>query len=123
MKEAKKKILIVEDEAITAMNLVELMELWGYEACEPATSGEEALRRAEEQRPELVLMDINIRGEMGGIESARRIRDDLAVPVVFITGYADSEVRKLADAAGSAGYLVKPLDFEKLRMIVEKILR
>jgi CheY-like chemotaxis protein len=123
MQKRRKKILVVEDEAITAMNMVDMLELWGYEVCEPAVSGEEALTRAKEEKPELVLMDINIRGEMGGIETAVRMRNDFAVTVLFITGYADSEIRKLADAARPAGYLLKPFDPEKLKSLVAKALR
>lgn len=118
-----KKILVVEDEAITALNMVQLLEIWGYEPCEPATSGEEALRRVAEERPQLVLMDLNIRGNISGVEAAKLMRRDFAVPFLFVTGYADSEARKVADDARAAGYLLKPFDPEKLKLLVEKVLQ
>ena len=114
-KTIKKKILIVEDEIVQAMFLGKVLELWDYEICETATSGEDAIKEAEIQSPDLVIMDINIHGEISGIEAAGRIRSQFGIPVIFITGYSDEETRQKAYDAHPAGYFVKPLDYDKLR--------
>jgi len=114
--------LIVEDEIVQAMFLGKILELWGYEICETATSGEDAVKEAAIQNPELVLMDINIRGEISGIEAAGEIRSRLGIPVIFITGYSDEETRQQAYAAHPAGYFVKPLDYDKLKEAIRLIM-
>jgi len=106
--------LIVEDEIIEAMFLGEILKLWGYEICETATSGEDAIKEAEIQNPDLVLIDINIHGEISGIEAASNIRSQVGIPVIFMTGYSDEETRQKAYTAHPAGYFVKPLDYNKL---------
>ena len=106
--------MIVEDEIIQAMFLGKVLELWDYEICETATSGEDAIKEAEIQSPDLVIMDINIHGEISGIEAAGRIRSQFGIPVIFMTGYSDEETRQKAYTAHPAGYFVKPLDYNKL---------
>jgi CheY-like chemotaxis protein len=115
--------LIVEDEIIQAMFLGKILELWGYEICETATSGEEAVKESENQKPDLVLMDISIHGETSGIEAACNIRSRLGIPVIFISGYSDEETRNKACTARPAGYFVKPLDYNKLKEAIISIMR
>ena len=112
----------MEDEIVQAMFLGKILELWGYEVCETATSGEDAVREAEIQNPDLVLMDINIRGETGGIEAACEIRTRFGIPAIFITGYSDEETRQKAYAAHPAGYFIKPLDYNKLEETMRLIM-
>ncbi|MDA8388365.1 MAG: response regulator [Nitrospiraceae bacterium] len=114
----KKKILVVEDEPISALSMSDLMEVFGYETCEPAATGEEAIARAEDERPDIILMDINLRGEMNGIEAAELLRRRFGTHIVFITGYVDADMRKRAEAAKPLAYLVKPLDFDVLRSVL-----
>ncbi len=121
-KAIKKKILIVEDEIIEAMFLGKILELWGYEVCEPATSGEDAIKEAKSENPDLVLMDINIHGKISGIESARKIRSQVGIPIIFMTGYSDEETRQRACTANPAGYFVKPLDYNKLKEVIMAIM-
>ncbi|MDA8172975.1 MAG: response regulator [Nitrospiraceae bacterium] len=117
-----KKILVVEDEVITAMGMTDMLELWGYEPLEPAATASEALERVAAQKPDLVILDIRIQGEADGIETAKKIRQMIQVPVVFVTGYTDSEIRKRAEAASPAGYLVKPIDLDRLKSVLSSIL-
>ena len=121
-KTIKKKILIVEDEIVQAMFLGKVLELWGYEICETATSGEDAIKEAEIQNPDLVIMDISIHGEISGIEAAGKIRSRVGIPVIFITGYSDEETRQKAYTARPAGYFVKPLDYNKLEETLMSII-
>lgn len=114
-----KKILIVEDEVITAMGMTDMLELWGYDALEPASTSDEALERAASQKPDLVVLDIRIQGDIDGIETAKKIREMLGIPVIFVTGYTDSGIRQRAEEAKPAGYLVKPIDLDKLKAVLE----
>jgi CheY-like chemotaxis protein len=114
--------LIVEDEIVEAMFLGKLLELWGHESCDTATSGEEALKEAENRKPDLVLMDIHVHGTISGIDAAIRIRSQLGIPVIFLTGYSDEETRQKASAAHPAGYFVKPIDYSTLREAIASIL-
>lgn len=81
----KAKILIVEDEAITAMDLQNSLKSMGYDAPAIVPSGERAIKKAEELKPDLVLMDIKLKGAMDGIEAAGMIRNQPGLPVVFLT--------------------------------------
>jgi len=114
--------LIVEDEIIQAMFLGKVLELWGYEICETATSGEDAIKEAEIQGPDLVIMDINIHGLTSGIEAAGKIRSQFGIPVIFMTGYSDEATRQRAYDAHPAGYFVKPLNYDKLKELLTLIM-
>ncbi len=117
----KKKILIVEDEVITAMSLQHLLEHWGCGKCEQVSSGKEAIEKAMSEKPDIVLIDINLRGETNGIEVAKQLQARFCVPIIFITGYSDEETIKEAKKIKPVGYFVKPLDFNKLRSTIESV--
>jgi DNA-binding NtrC family response regulator len=117
----KKKILIVEDEVITAMSLQHLLEHWGCGKCEKVSSGKEAIEKAMSEKPDIVLIDINLRGETNGIEVAKQLQARFCVPIIFITGYSDEETIKEAKKIKPVGYFVKPLDFNKLRSTIESV--
>lgn len=102
------KILIVEDEALTALNIETLLRELGYEVTGVSRSAEDALRRVSENTPTLVLMDIRISGEVDGIETARRILENHDIAVVFLTAASDVETMERAKQVGPFGYLVKP---------------
>jgi len=87
----KAKILIVEDEFIIAKALSKEIEAYGYDVCALLFSGEDALEIAEKAKPDLVIMDIRLQGEMNGVEAARQIRNRFAIPVIYITGYSEDE--------------------------------
>jgi CheY-like chemotaxis protein len=86
------KILVVDDEAIITMQLERRLTAMGYSVAGMAASGEGAVEKARSIRPDLVLMDIVMPGEMNGIEAARIITTELGIPVVFITAYADDTI-------------------------------
>lgn len=97
------------------MFLGRILEHWGYEVCETVTSGEDAIREAEIENPDLVIMDIYIHGKMSGIEAASKIRSQVGTPIIFMTGYSDEETRQKACTAQPAGYFVKPLNYDQLK--------
>jgi len=117
----KRKILIVEDEVITAMSLQHLLEHWGCGKCEKVSSGKEAIEKAMSEKPDIVLIDINLRGETNGIEAAKQLQDRFCVPIIFITGYSDEETIREAKKIKPVGYFVKPLDFNKLRSTIDSV--
>ena len=119
---AAKKIMIVEDEMLTAKALKAWLSAVGYDTCDLVATGEAAVTQAENERPDLVLMDINIEGEIGGVEAAKRIRSRLNIPIVFLTGYLDDETAEAADSVDHNGYLVKPVDPEALQAVFRSIL-
>lgn len=117
------RILIAEDEVITSLDLWHLLEMWGFEMCRQVSTGEGVVEVSTQERPDVVLMDINLGGSKNGIEAATEIRRDLGIPVIFISGYDDPETMERAGAANPAGYFVKPLDFYRLRATIETVLR
>ena len=101
------KILIVEDERITAEDMKEALEDVGYEVSDMVSSGEEAIIKAKELRPDLVLMDIMLEGEMDGIEAAEQIRERFGIPVIYLTAYSDPSTVQRAKITEPSGYILK----------------
>ena len=116
------RLLVVEDEAIVALDICAGLRALGYEVVGVAATGEEALALAAAERPDLVLMDIRLRGRMDGVEAARRIRESSDVPVVYLTAYADEATLQRAKAAEPFGYVLKPFEERELRTTVEMAL-
>lgn len=109
-----RRILIVEDEQVVAMDVeVQLAEL-GYEVTGIATTGPEALQLVETSHPDLVLMDIQLHGKMDGLSVAGQIRERWDVPVIFVTAYTSSDLVARAKEAGPYGYLTKPFSSGEL---------
>ncbi len=104
---AATRILIVEDERITAEDIKGALESVGYVVPEIVSSGEKAIKMAEELFPDLVLMDIQLEGEMDGIEAAERIRDRLGIPVIYLTAYSDSSTVQRAKITEPSGFILK----------------
>jgi len=113
------KILIVEDESIVAMDIKHRAEGLGYEVTAITPSGEEALEHVAGNRPDLVLMDIVLKGEMDGIEAAQKIRDAYDIPVVYLTAYSDERTLKRAKITEPFGYIIKPFEDRELHSAVE----
>lgn len=119
-KNGKTKILVVEDYFTASVGLCNLLEFWGYDICKLANSGREAVEKAERERPDVVVMDMNLNGAMNSIEAARVIRSSFGIPVIFTTAFSDDQTIEIAKAAEPVGYFVKPLDFYKLRSIINQ---
>lgn len=110
------RILIVEDERIIAKDIEQTMRALGYHVVGIADSAGEAVRRAIEEAPDLILMDIHLRGETDGIEAARRIQEELQVPIVFLTAFADERTLLRAKQTAPYGYVLKPFDDRDLQV-------
>lgn len=118
----KAKILVVEDEEITAADIQERLIRFGYNVPAVAISGREAIKKAEEIRPDLILMDIVLKGEMDGIEAAEQIRSSFDIPIVYLTVHADKKTLKRANITEPFGFLTKPYHDNQLYAIVEMAL-
>jgi PAS domain S-box-containing protein len=122
MTQPAERVLVVEDEAIVAMDISVRLRALGYEVLGPAATGAEALEFALRSRPDLVLMDIMLRGGMDGVEAARRIRESTGAPIVYLTAYADESTLRRAKVAEPLGYLLKPFEERELRTTIETAL-
>ncbi|MBD2776631.1 diguanylate cyclase domain-containing protein [Iningainema tapete] len=116
-------ILIVEDERVAAWNIQAALERFGYQVVGNVASGEKAVGLAEILKPDLVLMDIRLPGEIDGIEAAKRIRNQFYIPVVYLTAYADDQTLERAIATDPYGYLIKPFKRIELHTIITTALR
>jgi CheY-like chemotaxis protein len=101
-------ILVVEDEPIIALDLRILLERLGFDVYGPVPSGETSLKAASFFRPDIVLMDVKLKGKMSGIEAARIIHNQLHIPVIYLTAYGDEATLKDASIIPSHGYIRKP---------------
>ncbi len=113
-----KRVLIVEDEVINAMALAEVIPEWGCIVVDMVTSGEDAIRVAEAEKPDVVLMDIRIHGSIDGLGAAREIIGRLGIPVIFMTGYDDEETVSAAMDLKPLAFLVKPLNVSRLKELL-----
>jgi len=113
------RILVVEDDAIARLDIHAALERAGYEVAGMAASGEEAISLADSLIPDLVLMDIQLEGEMDGVEAANEIVRRFDLPIIFLTVYADDETLRWAKVSGPFGYLLKPVDHKELKSAIE----
>src|ERR1044071_3964342 len=115
----KTKILVVEDEGLVALDLTERLKRFGYEVTANAASGEEALARAEETAPDLILMDIRIQGPLDGVAVAQAVRVYRDVPVVFLTAHSDAGTVQRALTTEPLGFVLKPFKDRELQIAIE----
>ena len=113
------RLLIVEDEVIVALDIEDRLAALGYQLVGHALTGEGALELTRELRPDLVLMDIRLQGDMDGIAAAAEIRRRFHVPVIFLTAYSEDETLERAKLAEPYGYILKPFDDRELKSAVE----
>jgi len=109
----KLRVLVVEDEALVADYIADVVEEAGHEVAGFAATGEKALRRLEQNRPDLAILDIKLKGSLSGIDVARRARE-LAIPHMFISGSGDPSTREAAEATGPLAFLQKPFSQDRL---------
>ncbi len=113
------RILIVEDEQIIAIEIENVLQNLGYEVVSIVDNGNETLKKVEQDTPDLILMDIRIKGKMDGIEVATQIHSQFEVPIIFMTAYADEDKLERAKLAMPYGYLLKPVQDRDLKVTIE----
>ena len=116
---ARANIMIVEDEAIVGEELKISLEDMGYSVTSIVKSGEQAIEKADQNFPDLILMDIKLEGRIDCIEAAERIRSRLEIPVVFLTAYADDDKLERAKLTMPFGYILKPFQDRDLKVTIE----
>lgn len=119
---AKKQILVVEDETSVAEVIQDCLVQAGYTVVGMADSGEEALNIVEEEQPDLVLMDIGLKGQMDGIDTADQIHRRFDIPVIYLTACSDKATLQRADITSPVGYLLKPFEEGELLGAIESAL-
>ncbi len=115
------KILIVEDEVLVALNLVEELKYLGYNVCDFVTSGEEAIKFVLEKNPDLILMDINLSGELNRIDTANQIIANKNIPIAFMTGYHEDALLEKIKSIKSPIFLHKPINIDDIISIIKNI--
>lgn len=115
----KTQILVVEDESIVAKDIQMSLKDLGYAVSAVVSSGEEAIKKAEENNPDLVLMDIVLQGEMDGITAADQIRSRFNIPVIYLTAHAEKKTLERAKITEPFGYIIKPFENQELHTIIE----
>ncbi len=113
------KLLIVEDEEIVAFDIESTLHNLGYEICAVVASGEEAIASASASLPDLVLMDIMLKGSMDGIQAAAEIQKLFNIPIVYLSAYGDTNTIERARLTEPFGYLVKPFEEKELHIAIE----
>lgn len=115
----KLRILIVEDESIIARDIQTSLLTLGYSVIAMVSNGDDAIKIAEEEKPDLILMDIILKGKMDGIETAIEIRKRFNIPIIYCTAYADDKMLERAKITESFGYLIKPFEDRELNITIE----
>jgi PAS domain S-box-containing protein len=113
------RVLIVEDDAILAEHLADILTGYGYRVDPPLATGEEAVREAQLNPPDIILMDIRLLGEMTGIVAAQQIQKIRDIPVIYLTAFSDPELLRQAIGTEPYGYLVKPVQGSEVRTTIE----
>lgn len=114
-----RRILIVEDERIIALDVENMLQKLGYNVVAVMTSGEEAIQSAESEKPDLVLMDINLKGHMDGVEAAGHIRNHLNIPVIYTSGSTDERTLNRMKDIETDGFIPKPYDDLELDTLIQ----
>jgi len=114
-----RRLMVVEDESLLAEDLAKRLTRLGYEVVGVAGSGEAGVEAGGRLRPDLVLMDINLRGQIDGITAAETLRDRFDIPVVFLAGNADDRVFERAKSVCPLGFVLKPFEGRQLQIAVE----
>jgi len=117
----KLRVMIVEDEGIIAFDLRQTLEKMGYVVTALVSSGVDAIEKAENDPPDIILMDIKLKSELDGIDAARIISYKHHIPIIYLTSYNNKEIRQRATTAGASGFLLKPFDELKLKMTIENV--
>jgi len=116
------RILVVEDEAIIALDIQGILRKMGFCQSEVVHSGEESIQRVAAGKPHLVLMDIKLKGKLDGIQAAHEILYQYNVPVVYITAFGDERTLEKADGTARYGFITKPFEETALESTIQKAL-
>ncbi len=114
----KQKVLIVEDERLIAQHIAQLLKNHNYQICAIASDAETALKKVVDLHPDLILLDIRIKGEIDGVGVAQQIKLIDEIPIIYLTAFSDLETLKKAQSTHPVGYLIKPFRSQELLSMV-----
>ena len=117
------KILIAEDEAIFALSMQRALTRSGYDVCDLVSTGEKAVERVRQEKPDLVVMDVILNGKVNGLEAAIQIRSGSDIPIVFVTGYEEGKLIEQIKTVTSSSYLIKPIGPKVLESAIAQALQ
>jgi len=118
----KVKVLVVEDESIVGIDLKQTLIKLNYQVLDVVRTGEDAIKRAIEKKPDVILMDIMLGGKITGIEAVHKIKEEIDIPVIYLTAYADEKTIQSAKLTDPFGYLLKPYEERSLHSSIEMAL-
>ena len=121
MGKCARSILIVEDDMVLSMVESRMVERLGYRVSGRVKSGEEAVRAVRSERPDAILMDIKLKGDMDGFDAMRKIRQIEYIPVIYVSGHSTERSHEKADQLGYSGYLIKPVRSEDLEEVLTNL--
>lgn len=113
------RILVVEDEVLTAMMMQSQLKKAGYSISGHVTTGENAILSAAGDPPDLILMDIRLAGKIDGVEAAAAINAEREIPVIFVTGYDEKSVRERAETLNPLAFMIKPVQMRELKAKID----
>ena len=119
---SKIKILIAEDEAISALSMETALSMAGFDVCGWAATGEEAVKMSRQENPDLIIMDVILNGDVNGLEATEEIRSSSDVPILFITGYDEERLLEQIKTFESTTFLIKPITPGVLISAIEEAL-
>jgi CheY-like chemotaxis protein len=125
MKRRNPKILIVEDENIIALDIRAMLEDLGYRVSAVVSSGEDSIKKASKMKPDLVLMDVKLKGNLDGVSAGQEIFKQFQIPIVYLTAYSDqATVKKISDdkSGKSPSVINKPFDERELQTVIDTTL-
>ncbi len=117
-----KRIIIVEDEGIVAMDISKCLSSMGYEIAFVADSGEKMLEQLKTRPADLILMDVELKGSLNGLETAKLVKENNNIPIVFLTAFEDDATIAKIQELSTDGYLVKPFEDDNLKKTIDRIL-
>lgn len=120
---SKGRIIIAEDDAIIALDTEIKLNERGYNVVSVVNNGDDCIRVASEYKPDVIIMDIGLKGEMDGIEAARHIHELLSIPIIYLTGNSDKKTLDRLNSAPKSLFLVKPLLDDRLFKALDKVLQ
>ncbi len=119
MKSDVKRVMLVEDDPVLAVGVTGALESFGYDVCASVQTGEEAVESAIKLQPDVILMDINLRGEMDGVEATEAINSRSSVPVIYLSAQTCEATTRKAKLTKHDAYLRKPFDIDELHFAIE----
>src|SRR5690606_30311882 len=118
----KTNVLVVEDESIVSKDIQHSLKKLGYNVVGAASTGERAFELASQEKPDIILMDIMLKGDMNGIDTAQKVKEELQIPVIYLTAYADESTLEKAKVTEPYGYIIKPFKEVDLHTSIEMAL-